>query len=316
VISTAMAKRMLTKVADAGAGDGVGLGVFLEKHGDGVYFGHDGSNEGFQARVLAHKDKGYGAALMANSDNGVALMNEVMDAIGAEYGWDGFGGAPLAVAHVDPARLAALAGAYAMNKDRIWRFEVTKDGLLLKTPFTGPAELVPVSDAVFVRKDNHTRYTFAPTADGGVELRTEPADGVAPVAKRVPDSTTVPLDDLAAGGVNKAAERYRAAIAADPDDPAYSHARLDAIGHDRMAEGRFDEALLLFRVNVLVHPDATFAHESLAEAYLRGHDRARAIASLRRAIAAAPKDKSLSPGTREAITKSALARLRDLRASP
>ena len=54
-----------------------GLGVFIEKHGNALYFGHGGADEGFRAELLVSRDKGYGAVVMANSDNG-AILREVL----------------------------------------------------------------------------------------------------------------------------------------------------------------------------------------------------------------------------------------------
>src|ERR1051326_323051 len=67
----------------------VGLGFFIEKHGNAVYFGHGGSDEGFTSQLLVSRDKGYGAAVMVNSDAG-GILQEVVRAVAKEYGWDEF----------------------------------------------------------------------------------------------------------------------------------------------------------------------------------------------------------------------------------
>ena len=49
----------------------------MEQRGEGWYFGHGGSNWGFQADVLGHLRKGYGVAIMTNGDRGRALITEI-----------------------------------------------------------------------------------------------------------------------------------------------------------------------------------------------------------------------------------------------
>jgi predicted transcriptional regulator YdeE len=82
VLSQKMTQEMLTPVMDD-----VGLGFFLEKDNPGQ-FGHNGADEGFQALLTMNADTGNGAVLMANSDNGISVMNTVLRRVAKEYGWN------------------------------------------------------------------------------------------------------------------------------------------------------------------------------------------------------------------------------------
>lgn len=84
VLSRASAKEMTSPV---GVGPyAVGFGV--EQRGEGWYFGHGGSNWGFQADVQGHLRKGYGVAIMTNGDRGRALITEIEARVAAAYRWD------------------------------------------------------------------------------------------------------------------------------------------------------------------------------------------------------------------------------------
>ena len=65
-------------------GTGIGFAVPTERPGE---FGHNGADEGFQALLVMNWQTGQGAALMANSDNGVMVADEVARSIAKEYGW-------------------------------------------------------------------------------------------------------------------------------------------------------------------------------------------------------------------------------------
>ena len=82
VLSEAMTRQMLTPQIDD-----VGLGFFLGLGGNPNAFGHDGSDEGFQAILIMISDSGQGAAVMANSDNGIAVGQYLVNSIAREYGW-------------------------------------------------------------------------------------------------------------------------------------------------------------------------------------------------------------------------------------
>ena len=84
VLSQALAREMVTPV---GVGPyGVGFGV--TKEGEGWYFGHGGSNWGFQCDLVAHTLKGYGFAVMTNADSGGVLARELRTRVAAAYAWD------------------------------------------------------------------------------------------------------------------------------------------------------------------------------------------------------------------------------------
>jgi CubicO group peptidase (beta-lactamase class C family) len=86
VLSQAMTQEMVTPV-------GVGpfaVGFQIEKQGEGWYFGHGGSNWGFQCDLLAHRAKGYGVVIMTNGDNGGQLILELRRRIQQDYKWDVF----------------------------------------------------------------------------------------------------------------------------------------------------------------------------------------------------------------------------------
>jgi len=84
VLTPALAREMITPV-------GVGpfaVGLTVTKNGEGWYFSHGGSNWGFQCDLTAHTLKGYGVAIMTNSDSGGRLIGELRSRVAAAYGWD------------------------------------------------------------------------------------------------------------------------------------------------------------------------------------------------------------------------------------
>ena len=84
VLTQAAASMMVSPV---GVGP-FGVGLTIEKRGEGWYFSHGGSNWGFRSDVLAHVRKGYGVAILTNGDNGSPLIGEIEARVAAAYHWD------------------------------------------------------------------------------------------------------------------------------------------------------------------------------------------------------------------------------------
>jgi hypothetical protein len=234
-----------------------------------------------------------------------------MASIAAEYGWEGMS-EPVTAATIAPARLAALAGSYKANADRIWRFAVEGDHLVFTTPFHEAQRLVPISETEFVSREDPSRYTLT----GDTVVMSPPPSGVLPKIARVATDATVPLDDVAAGRVDQAVARYKEAIAKSPTEETFSEDRINGLGVEQLLNGNAPAALLLFRVNVALHPDSMNVHDSLAEGYLRAGDRTKAAAAFRASLAAAGRDAKAPASIKESLRKNAVDRLKKLGEAP
>jgi CubicO group peptidase (beta-lactamase class C family) len=82
ILSQKMTNEMLTPVLEE-----VGLGFFLDKQNPGQ-FGHNGADEGFQAILTMNAETGKGAVIMADSDNGIAVGDQLLRSVAKEYGWN------------------------------------------------------------------------------------------------------------------------------------------------------------------------------------------------------------------------------------
>jgi CubicO group peptidase (beta-lactamase class C family) len=69
--------------------DGRSLGLTIRRYGETLYFGHDGGNIGFVSRFLGHPDKGYGLAVMINTDAAGPMIEELTLTAAEVYGWEG-----------------------------------------------------------------------------------------------------------------------------------------------------------------------------------------------------------------------------------
>src|SRR6185295_14629860 len=109
-----LSKEMTTKMVTPFVSDFVGMGFFIEKHGNAIYFGHGGANEGFRCGLLVSRDKGYGVAVMVNSDNG-QIIDEICRSVAREYQWDDYLPQPVEVVSLTSDQMADYEGRFLVN---------------------------------------------------------------------------------------------------------------------------------------------------------------------------------------------------------
>jgi CubicO group peptidase (beta-lactamase class C family) len=75
-------RQMLTKIPGAG-----GLGFGVDGSGETLRFRHSGGNAGFTCYAVCFAQTGRGVVIMTNSDNGTALIHELVRAIARQHQW-------------------------------------------------------------------------------------------------------------------------------------------------------------------------------------------------------------------------------------
>lgn len=287
---------------------GLGFGVD-ERHGV-TYFEHGGSNEGFRSQLVAHRDKGYGAAVMVNSDNG-GILSEILRGIAKEYGWDGYLPDPVETVSLPPGKATELAGRYAPNGDEVLTL-TARGARLFGRPVVGDEfELLPIGGDTFVRRDRETRYVFGP-ADGGRLVLVAGKERVA--APRVEADFKAPSELLAEGRTSEAVAQWRALKTAKPDDAGAAEPRLNGLGYDLAGRKEFAKAIAVLRLATELYPDSANTYDSLGEVLVKSGDKAQGLAMYRKVLEVLPKDTKADPGLRETLRKNAERNLRDLSA--
>ncbi len=298
VLTKASVEKMTTSFME-----GVGLGFFIEPHGNAVYFGHGGSNEGFRCELLVNKEKGYGAVVMVNSDNG-QILREVIRGLAREYGWDDFLAAPYEPLSLSEAQLNEYAGRYQVNPDRVWTIK-TENGKLYGHPTGDPGvELIPISENTFVRRDAEVKYNFTRAARGEEKAGNgDSASALGAVdamkilagpnpftARRVSADALVPYEMLMAGKTSEAIEGYRQIRKATPTNVTITEARLNNIGYTLIGQKKLPEAIAVLKLNVEFYPNAFNTYDSLAEAYMTNGDKELAVANYKKSLELNPKN--------------------------
>jgi len=290
VLTKESVEKMTTSVLE-----NVGLGFFIEKHGNAFYFGHDGADEGFRAEMLVSKDKGYGVVVMANSDNG-QILREVIRGVAREYGWDEFLPAPYEITSLDSAKLEGYTGRFQVNPDRVLTLTTEKAKLIAHPTGDPQFELLPISETTFIRRDANLKYQFTWSAanksaaigggspTGTIESIQIIGGGGSINAKRISADTLVPFELLLSGKISEAIEGYRTIKKDKPANASVTEDRINNLGYTLMRQKKLPEAIALFKLNVEFYPNAWNVYDSLAEAYMTNGEKDLAIANYKKSL--------------------------------
>ena len=279
--------------------DDVGLGFFIERHGNALYFGHGGADEGFRAELVVSRDKGYGVAVMVNSDNG-QILREVIRGVAREYGWDEFLPAPVEIISLDVTKVADFAGRFQVNPDRVLTITpitVNSKTVLQAKPTADPAfELLPISETTFVRRDANLKYNFVRATGAASNGSAAPPEmeivgqaGSTP-SKRLTAEQLVPFEMLLAGKISEAIEGYRKIFKETPRNVTVSENRLNVLGYRLFEQKKVPEAIALFKLNVEFYPNAWNVYDSLADAYVANGEKDLAITNYKKSLELNPQN--------------------------
>ena len=148
----------------------VGLGLFIEGDEEALLARHGGSMVGFTAQMVFYPNSGKGAVVMASSEGGRWLNQELVAAIADEYQWPGY---PVrrSLGTVTPDQLGELVGVYTLDSSPKTTFTVTLEdevpiGRINQYP---PFELKPTTETdLFVLPRESLEVLFRRADDGTV----------------------------------------------------------------------------------------------------------------------------------------------------
>jgi CubicO group peptidase (beta-lactamase class C family) len=280
VLSAEMTKKMLTPFAS----EFQGLGFALDKKGDSVYFFHSGGNQGFRCFMIAHKEKGYGAAVMTNGDAGASLGGEIIRGVARIYKWDDYFPIVYKLAKVDPALLKICEGRYMLHADQVVTIFCEAKRLFIDDVFVGRRELFPISSTTFVRTESPGEFSFVTNEEGSVTGMVLRLRGEEMKLKLLDSDYKAPSEILAEGKFDEAVEAYRKVKKEKPKDKAIGERRLNRIGYQLLGQRKYKEAITVFKVNVEFYLKSANCCDSLAEAYMVSGDIGSAIKFYKKAL--------------------------------
>jgi CubicO group peptidase (beta-lactamase class C family) len=121
VLSKDMTLQMLSKQKDSW-----GLGIGLNETPSSPIFQHGGVDEGFESMLVCIQEPGKGAVVMTNGENGMALAEEILRSVAAEYNWPNYHPKAFTKIKPDPKALETYDGEYQLEPK--FSIKITHEG--------------------------------------------------------------------------------------------------------------------------------------------------------------------------------------------
>ncbi len=115
-------------------------------------------------------------------------------------------------------------------------------------------------------------------------------------------------------GVDAAVKEYRKLKNYHSDAYSFSEGDFNQTGYELLGMKKFDEAIALLKLNVEAFPASANTYDSLGEAYMLNGDIDTAIKNYKLALEKIPADPNLSEAGKEALTRGAEGKLKELQA--
>jgi CubicO group peptidase (beta-lactamase class C family) len=287
-----LSKDMTTKMLTPFVEEFIGLGIFINKKEDEIYFGHGGWNEGFSSELTAHRDKGYGVVVLTNA-NQPDFISELIRSVALTYDWDDYVPTHKKM-KIEPSVIAEISGRYQIFDDLPCEiFEKDKLLFLQNTLAEESVELVKISDSTYVTRGSNRTIQFKPNLGNTTinMLRRDANDEtlVSTFAKMDNDEK-IPVDFLLESNFEGAMNAYSALMKQNLNDPAINEDNLDRLGYNFLNRNKTKLAQDVFKVNMTLYPESFNVYDSYAEACMEMGEIELAILNYNKSLSMNPKN--------------------------
>lgn len=137
-----------------------GLGFEVYDAGENLYFSQRGSTEGYECCMVAYPSRGQGAVIMANSDNGAYLIDEILRSVSDAYKWPHFIPEIKTYYRLDPSVYAQYIGKYEVRPDYILTVKHEDYYLVIQPTGQAPTKFFVESQSTFFSVDPYIQIQF------------------------------------------------------------------------------------------------------------------------------------------------------------
>lgn len=158
LLSSAMMQQMFTSQALEQGMNVVGLGVFLYGEGETARFGHTGGNEGIRCEFIAYQNRGQGAIVMTNSDEGWPIIQDLLATIVEEYAWPDY--RPAQPTPINFSAFTPYVGEYKVKTGLQFTIAQHDEQLFLQFLDQPAIQLFPLSETRYFMEAINSEIVF------------------------------------------------------------------------------------------------------------------------------------------------------------
>ena len=274
-----------------------GLGVFLMKRGNEIYFSHAGDNYGFFASFVSHRTDGNAVIIFTNTSSSSGILGEITRAVAKTYKWNSFLLKSYKLGNISKNVKLKLTGRYKYGADQLIEVALQDGNLFF---IDGEKEqLFHIGGNTFKVKSKAGEIKFSKD-DNNIFNKAEftfpnnmsRQSGTKKIALKIKKNEKIPSNLLDEGKFIKAVVAYRKIHKKKPKDYSVSENRLNRLGYQYLRQNKSAHALCVFEINVEFYPKSANVYDSYAETLMKAGDIENAIKNYKKSIELNPKSQN------------------------
>ena len=287
VLSNSMANKMLTPWVSKN----VGLGFFIDTKKHGAYFGHGGWDEGFSADLIAHKNKGYGVAIMTNS-NHPAFIEELKNAVASTYQWQEYIQPDFSSLDIFDSELQRISGRYFFNPDMLFTISKQDDKVMMSYLDGNEMQIHRIAENLYVRREQNRKFSFVKNPKSQqVELVFDMGHGETISRRQLAKGEVIPFEAVVNGNLDAAEKQYKAMFKDQPEMKEQVEWNLLNLAESLADKKSFEQTKQLLELNTRLFDQSITSWEKLGQLHLAMSNKELAIGSYKKVLAIQPEHK-------------------------
>jgi CubicO group peptidase (beta-lactamase class C family) len=287
VLSNSMANKMLTPWVSKN----VGLGFFIDTKKHGAYFGHGGWDEGFSADLIAHKNKGYGVAIMTNS-NHPAFIEELKNAVASTYQWQEYIQPDFSSLDISDSELQRISGRYFFNPDMLFTISKQDDKVMMSYLDGNEMQIHRIAENLYVRREQNRKFSFVKNPKSQqVELVFDMGHGETISRRQLAKGEVIPFEAVVNGNLDAAEKQYKAMFKDQPEMKEQVEWNLLNLAESLADKKSFEQTKQLLELNTRLFDQSITSWEKLGQLHLAMSNKELAIGSYKKVLAIQPEHK-------------------------
>ncbi|MFZ3275051.1 MAG: hypothetical protein WA143_12390 [Lutibacter sp.] len=188
----------------------------------------------------------------------------------------------------DPEFIKKATGRYLYNSDEVIHIYFEENEMFME--WRGAKKIKPLKvnhSTFFVKEMNEKIQFLINPANQQQYISLVPKEENKPISynfMKLREGEKVPSEYLANKEFDKALEGYLAIKKRDSLDSSIDEKYLNSLGYNALREKNFEISKAIFKINTALHPNSSNVYDSLAEAYMKSGDTARAIENYKIAL--------------------------------
>jgi len=191
---------------------------------------------------------------------------------------------PLAASPLSSGLTERYAGRYLYDFDRVLQVSDGQGRLKFEIAHFMTADLDPVSETKFRTARGVFGLTFELNQDPRLDKVQWSVEGTSRSLQRLSSDFKTPHELLEEGKLSECEAAYRKHKQENPLDSSLSEKTLNSMGYESLKAGEYQQAILLFKLNVEFYPSSSNVYDSLGEAYMLSGNTAGAIENYQKSL--------------------------------